>query len=107
MASEDDSPREAGSNNAADSEADTLYLIRKLLMYLPQNNMEDPPFLLGDDPLRMDERLDNQRFIAPRHDSNHLVKRSLRLLVSIEITSLTSPDVVLCSVGQRSGPPLT
>ena len=29
---------------AADSEADTLYLIRKLLGYLPQNNMEDPPF---------------------------------------------------------------
>ena len=44
---------------AADSEADTLYLIRKLLGYLPQNNMEDPPFLpSGDDPLRMDETLD-------------------------------------------------
>jgi len=43
---------------AADSEGDTLYLIRKLLGYLPQNNMEDPPFLPGDDPLRMDEGLD-------------------------------------------------
>ena len=42
---------------AADSEADTLYLIRKLLEYLPQNNMEDPPFIAGDDPLRMDEAL--------------------------------------------------
>lgn len=44
---------------AADSEADTLYLIRKLLSYLPQNNMEDAPFLLGDDPLRMDETLNS------------------------------------------------
>jgi acetyl-CoA carboxylase carboxyltransferase component len=45
---------------AADSEADALYLIRKLLSYLPQNNMEDPPFVPnGDDPLRMDEALDN------------------------------------------------
>jgi acetyl-CoA carboxylase carboxyltransferase component len=44
---------------AADSEADTLYLIRKLLMYLPQNNMEDPPFVPGDDPLRMNEALDS------------------------------------------------
>ena len=45
---------------AADSEADTLYLIRKLLGYLPQNNMEDPPFMdLGDNPLRMDDALDN------------------------------------------------
>ena len=45
---------------AADSEADTLYLIRKLLGYLPQNNMEDPPFVDGgDDPLRMEEALDS------------------------------------------------
>ena len=43
---------------AADSEGDALYLIRKLLGYLPQNNMEDPPFMIGgDDPLRMDEAL--------------------------------------------------
>ena len=40
---------------ACDSEADTLYLIRRLLAYLPQNNMEDPPFIdTGDDPLRME-----------------------------------------------------
>ena len=44
---------------AADSEADTLYLIRKMLGYLPQNNMEDPPFIAGDDPLRMDEDLNS------------------------------------------------
>ena len=44
---------------AADSEADTLFLIRKLLGYLPQNNMEDPPFVPnGDDPLRRDKELD-------------------------------------------------
>ena len=44
---------------AAESEADCLYLIRQLLAYLPQNNMEDPPFVkTQDDPLRMDERLD-------------------------------------------------
>ncbi len=45
---------------AADTEADALYLIRKLLSYLPQNNMDDPPFVANsDDPLRMDETLDN------------------------------------------------
>jgi propionyl-CoA carboxylase beta chain len=44
---------------ASDSEADTLYLIRKLMGYLPQNNMEDPPFVQGDDPLRMDEELNS------------------------------------------------
>ena len=45
---------------AAESEADTLYLIRKLLSYLPQNYLEDPPFLPnGDDSLRTDETLDS------------------------------------------------
>lgn len=45
---------------AADSEADTLYLIRKLFGYLPSNNMEDPSVIQsGDDPLRMDEALDS------------------------------------------------
>ncbi len=45
---------------AADSEPDALYLVQKLLGYLPQNNMEDPPFIpTGDNPLRMEEALDS------------------------------------------------
>ena len=44
---------------AVDTEADGLYLIRKLLSYLPQNNLEDPLFMPPtDDALRMDESLD-------------------------------------------------
>ncbi|MBN2388062.1 MAG: acyl-CoA carboxylase subunit beta [Anaerolineales bacterium] len=44
---------------AADNEEDTFFLIRKLMGYLPQNNMEDPPFIpTNDDPLRMSEALD-------------------------------------------------
>jgi len=44
---------------AADSEADTLYLIRKMLSYIPQNNMEDAPFVpTNDDSFRMDDALD-------------------------------------------------
>jgi acetyl-CoA carboxylase carboxyltransferase component len=45
---------------AADSEPDALYLVQKLLGYLPQNNMEDPPFIPnGDNPLRMEDALDS------------------------------------------------
>jgi acetyl-CoA carboxylase carboxyltransferase component len=45
---------------ASDSEAEALYQIRKLLTYIPQNNMEDPPYVSnGDDPLRMDEELNS------------------------------------------------
>ena len=44
---------------AADSEEECLYLIRRLLSYIPQNNLEDPPYVEPtDDPLRMDEALD-------------------------------------------------
>ncbi len=45
---------------AADSEADALYMVRKLMSFLPANNMEDPPFqATNDDPLRTDESLDD------------------------------------------------
>ncbi len=65
---------------AADSEADTLYLIRKMLSYLPQNNMEDPPFLqTGDDPLRADETLDN--LIPDEPNKPYDVKEILRIVV--------------------------
>ena len=64
---------------AADSEADTLYLIRKLLTYLPQNNMEDPPFLAGDDPLRMDERLDSS--IPDDPNKPYDIKEVIRMIV--------------------------
>ena len=44
---------------AADSEENTLFLVRKLLSYLPQNNMEDPPFVPTEDsPLRREPTLD-------------------------------------------------
>lgn len=45
---------------AAQSEAHALFLIRKLLSYLPANNMEDPPVVPSeDDPLRTDSMLDS------------------------------------------------
>jgi len=45
---------------AAEDEEDCIYQVRKLLSYLPQNNMEDPPFLPTDDPPdRADEELDS------------------------------------------------
>lgn len=65
---------------ATDSEADTLYLLRKLLNYLPQNNMEDPPFIPStDDPLRMSEALDS---IVPDDPSEpYDIKDAIYLIV--------------------------
>ncbi|MGD8735905.1 MAG: carboxyl transferase domain-containing protein, partial [Anaerolineae bacterium] len=45
---------------AAEDEDDCLYQVRKLMSYLPQNNMEDPPFVATEDPPdRMDQELDD------------------------------------------------
>jgi len=44
---------------ACESDEDALVQIRRLLSYLPSNNMEDPPYVTPtDDPNRMDESLD-------------------------------------------------
>jgi propionyl-CoA carboxylase beta chain len=65
---------------AADTEADTLYLIRKLFGYLPSNNMEDPPLKEnGDDPLRMEELLDS--LIPDDPGKPYDVKEVIRMVV--------------------------
>ncbi|RME77182.1 MAG: acyl-CoA carboxylase subunit beta [Chloroflexi bacterium] len=44
---------------APDSEEEALYLVRTLLSFIPNNNMEDPPSTAcQDDPLRTESRLD-------------------------------------------------
>jgi len=45
---------------AAEDEEDCIFLTKKLLSFIPQNNMEDPPFVpTSDPPDRMDEALDS------------------------------------------------
>jgi len=82
---------------AADSEADTLYLIRKLMGYLPQNNMEDPPTLQGnDDPLRMEETLDT--LIPDDPGKPYDIKEAIHLIVDnrefFEIHEAYAPNIV-------------
>jgi acetyl-CoA carboxylase carboxyltransferase component len=44
----------------ADDEEEGLLLIRKLLSYLPQNNLEEPPIIECDDPIdRLSDELNN------------------------------------------------
>jgi len=50
----------------ADTEEETLGMVRRLLGYLPQNNMEEPsPVDTGDDPERKDEELLNLVPVEP------------------------------------------
>jgi len=45
---------------AADSEQEALAMCRRILSYLPSNNVENPPYISPtDDPLRMDDELNS------------------------------------------------
>jgi len=72
--------------------------VRRLLSFLPQNNMEDPPLLeTGDDPLRMEEALDT---IVPDDPSKpYDIKEVIRLVVDngdfYEIHEHFAPNIVV------------
>ncbi|GAB4409305.1 MAG: acyl-CoA carboxylase subunit beta [Anaerolineae bacterium] len=68
------------SHVAANSEEDALFLIREILGYMPQNNMEDPPFEpTKDDPLRTEDALND---IIPGDPSKpYDMKEVIRLIV--------------------------
>lgn len=82
----------------AESEADCLFLMRVFLGYLPQNNMEDPPFVeSNDDPLRSEIALDT---IVPNNANKpYDVKDVIRLVVDesdfFEIQSDYAANIVV------------
>ncbi len=83
---------------AGDNEGDTLYLVRKLLGYLPQNNMEDPPAMqTADDPLRMEQALDGLVPDAP--EKPYDIKDAIRLIIDngefFEIHESYAPNLVV------------
>ena len=82
----------------ADSEADCLFLMRMLLGFLPQNNMEDPPFVeSSDDPLRSELALDS---IVPDNPNKPYDMRDvIRMVVDdgdfLEIQAAYAPNIVI------------
>jgi len=65
---------------AADNEEQCVAAIRKLMSYLPQNNMEEPPLVRStDDPLRTEQTLDS---LVPDSSSKpYDIKEALHLIV--------------------------
>jgi propionyl-CoA carboxylase beta chain len=66
------------SQFAADDEQHCLQMVRQLLSYIPQNNMEDPPLVpTSDDPQRMDEELDSIVPDSPNkpYDMRDIIRR--------------------------------
>jgi len=80
------------------SEEEGLQLIRKLLSYLPSNNMEDPPIVeTGDDPNRVDEHL--AEIIPDDPDKPYDVKEVISGVVDngefFEVQALWAPNIVV------------
>ncbi len=83
---------------AAEDEEDCLYQLRKLLSYLPQNNLEDPPFVPTDDPPdRADEELSS---IIPDNPSKpYNMKDVIRHVVDdgdfFEVQAHWAPNIIV------------
>jgi len=82
----------------AENEEDCMAIIRKLLSYLPSNNMEDPPIVeTGDDPNRTDEHL--AEIIPDDPDKPYDIKEVITSVVDngefLEVQPLWAPNIVI------------
>jgi propionyl-CoA carboxylase beta chain len=80
------------------NDAECMERIRNLLLFLPQNNLEDPPSLPdGDDPLRTEEALDH--LIPDDPSKPYDMREVIRLLVDkgdfFEIHAEYAPNIVV------------
>ncbi len=87
------------SHFMAESEKECMDIIKKLLSYLPSNNMEDPPIEeTGDDPNRTDDRI--EEIIPDDPDKPYDVKEVIASIVDngdfLEVHQLWAPNVVVC-----------
>ncbi|HMN16006.1 MAG: acyl-CoA carboxylase subunit beta [Ignavibacterium sp.] len=82
----------------ADTEEEGIQLIRKLLSYLPQNNLEDPPILPTDDPIdRLEDALNT--LIPEQTNKPYDVKDVIHAVVDqhefLEIQRHYAPNIVI------------
>src|SRR5262247_4736317 len=83
---------------AADGEEECLALIRELLTFLPQNNLEDPPLRPTQDPVdRRDEAL--QSIVPAQPNRAYDMKEIVRAVVDdryfFEVHSTFAPNIVV------------
>jgi len=82
----------------ANSDEEAVELLKKLLSYLPSNNLEDPPYVdTGDDPEREDEELNS---IVPDdpmepYDVREVITRVFDRGTFFEVQEMFAPNVVV------------
>lgn len=87
------------SHFACESEEDAINQIKRLLSYLPSNNMEDPPVVdTGDDPGRIDPALD--AIIPDNPNQSYDMKEVIRSIVDngefFEPHEYYAPNIIIC-----------
>ncbi len=85
------------ANFVADNEQEGIMLLRKLLSYLPQNNLEDPPYIPTDDPIdRQEQILDT--IIPDSAAKPYNVKDIIHAITDnkefLEVSRLYAPNIV-------------
>ncbi|MBD3403005.1 methylmalonyl-CoA carboxyltransferase [candidate division GN15 bacterium] len=67
---------------ACENEADAITRLKKLLSYMPQNNLEDPPYIETDDPFDREEQSLNH--IVPENPNQpYEIKDVIRSIVDV------------------------
>ena len=92
---------------AVENEIECIGTIKKILSYIPSNNVDDPPFAeTGDDPQRMDPRLDS---IVPENPNKpYDMKEVIRSVVDhgefLEVHELYAANILVgfARLGGRS-----
>ncbi len=82
----------------ADDETQSLLMVRELLSYLPQNNMEDSPFVATtDDPLRADPELDEVVPVDPNkpYDMKDVINKIVDDGIFFEVHEEYAQNVVV------------
>jgi methylmalonyl-CoA decarboxylase subunit alpha len=82
----------------ADDEREGILLIRKLLSYMPQNNLEDPPYMESDDPIdRLEDALNE--IIPENPNKPYDVKDVIHAVVDnnefFEVMRNFAPNIVI------------
>lgn len=99
------SERSGVAHLAADDESESLGMVRALLSYLPQNNLEDTPISDEIDPVdRMDAELDAMAKAEPRPDVREVIEKVLDKDSFMELSPSWGSGVVvgLARLGGRA-----
>ncbi len=90
--------RSGVSHFLAETEEEAILLIRKLLSYIPQNNLEDPPTMTCEDPVNRAD--DNLNQIVPDnpnkpYDMKEIIEAVVDSREFLEIHRLWAPNIIV------------